>query len=91
MIWCEHRLQPPDLVDKTGYNPVDKPGIKNRAMFISPYLRRPIRPLNKVLSERERETIGLVSLAPANDVLGDGVASDPVVWDGSAKRAAGSK
>lgn len=30
-----------------------KLGASSRATFISPYLRRPLRPLDKVLSERE--------------------------------------
>jgi hypothetical protein len=33
--------------------PVKKLGAGSRATFISPYLRRPLRPLQKVLSERE--------------------------------------
>ncbi|GAB4392722.1 MAG: hypothetical protein Tsb0032_09430 [Kiloniellaceae bacterium] len=28
-------------------------GSGNRATFVSPYLRRPLRPLNKVLNERD--------------------------------------
>ncbi|NIA67632.1 hypothetical protein HBA54_03430 [Pelagibius litoralis] len=60
-------------------------------MFISPYLRRPIRPLNKVLSEREQETVGIGSLAPANDLLSDGVTGDSTGWAERGKRALFSK
>lgn len=35
--------------------PVKKLGAGSRATFISPYLRRPLRPLDKVLSEREEQ------------------------------------
>jgi hypothetical protein len=37
---------------KTQGKPVKKLGSGSRATFISPYLRRPLRPLDKVLSER---------------------------------------
>lgn len=32
-----------------------KLGTASRATFVSPYLRRPLRPLDKVLSEREEQ------------------------------------
>jgi hypothetical protein len=38
---------------KNKAKPLQKTGPGNRATFISPYLRRPLRPLNKVLNERE--------------------------------------
>ncbi|GAB4363714.1 MAG: hypothetical protein Kow00114_19930 [Kiloniellaceae bacterium] len=42
-------------------------GSGSHATFVSPYLRRPLRPLDKVLSEREERTEdGLVPEA-AND------------------------
>ena len=47
---------------------MDKPGTEARTVFVSPYLRRPIRPLNKVLSEREEEAADLGAVQPANDV-----------------------
>jgi len=39
----------------------------NRATFISPYLRRPLRSLNKVLSERDDQDEDGVPQQPAND------------------------
>ncbi|WP_422366967.1 hypothetical protein [Pelagibius sp.] len=74
---------------------MDKPGVKNRAMFISPYLRRPIRPLNKVLVEREQETVNLAQSEPANDTPHSTVAGggfvDPADWVASVRRALSAK
>jgi hypothetical protein len=50
---------------------VKKLGLGGRATFISPYLRRPLRPLEKVMSERgdhdEGERAVLRSGDPAHD------------------------
>ncbi len=74
---------------------MDKPGVKNRAMFISPYLRRPIRPLKKVLVEREQEAVNLAQTEPANDApsgsASGGVFVDPADWVASVKRALSAK
>lgn len=62
-----------------------KLGAASRATFISPYLRRPLRPLDKVLSERE--------VRPADDTadaLGEPRADTaaPATWSMSRKAAA---
>jgi len=74
-------------VDKSGNNPVDKPGAGNRATFISPYLRRPIRPLKTVLSDREQESLPQAHSSPANDFLTERVVVEPAGWSGKSKRA----
>jgi len=50
---------------------VKKFGSGARATFVSPYLRRPLRPLDKVLSEREERSEDTVLQDPANDVASD--------------------
>lgn len=42
-------------------------GSGSRATFISPYLRRPLRPLDRVLREREERSDEDVPAVPAND------------------------
>lgn len=44
-----------------------KLGSGSRATFVSPYLRRPLRSLNKVLSERDEEGEALTGRQAAND------------------------
>jgi hypothetical protein len=50
---------------------VTKFGSGSRATFISPYLRRPLRSLNKVLSERDDQDDDGVPQEPANDPHGE--------------------
>ena len=52
---------------KSRANPVKKLGSGSRATFVSPYLRRPLRPLDKVLSEREDRDDESLSTLSAND------------------------
>jgi hypothetical protein len=44
---------PSDNARKSREIPVKKLGSGSRATFVSPYLRRPLRPLHKVLNERD--------------------------------------
>ena len=44
-----------------------KLGSGSRATFVSPYLRRPLRALDKVLSEREERCDDDVSMASTHD------------------------
>ena len=67
MIWCEHLSHLQDVVDNLGNNSVDKRGAEARSVFVSPYLRRPIRPLDKVLNERGQSAVDLDRVQPAND------------------------
>lgn len=70
---------------------MDKLGTEARAVFVSPYLRRPIRPLNKVLSEREGDVVDLGCVQAANDVgRGDEVV-EPPHWLDDVKRMLFSK
>ena len=64
-----------------------KPGDENRAMFISPYLRRPIRPLKKVLSERDEDTVAIGRMRAANDGTVEAVTFDSASWRSGRKRA----
>jgi len=52
-------------------------GSGSRATFISPYLRRPLRSLNKVLSERDEEVEEGLPQEPANDSHAEAAAA---VW-----------
>ena len=65
---------------------MDKPGTGNRATFISPYLRRPIRPLKTVLGDREQDPLAQPQTAPANDFLTERVVVGPASWSGKSKR-----
>ena len=65
-------------------------------MFISPYLRRPIRPLKKVLSERDEDTVAIGRMRAANDGAVNGavnaaavesVTLDSASWRNGRKRA----
>ena len=64
-----------------------KLGPGSRATFISPYLRRPLRTLNKVLSEREEEELDVSPRTPANDARSE---VGPVAWTGRGKPAVAS-
>ena len=57
--------------------PVKKLGSGSRATFVSPYLRRPLRPLDKVLSEREDRDDEDMPTLHANDGSDTLV---PVAW-----------
>lgn len=62
-----------------------KLGSGSRATFVSPYLRRPLRPLDKVLNERddsEASGAGLIAGEAAEDVAQN--------WERPSKRAAAS-
>jgi len=64
---------------------VKKLGSGSRATFVSPYLRRPLRPLDKVLNERddsEGSGAGLMAGEAAEDA--------GQAWEAPAKRAAAS-
>lgn len=63
-----------------------KLGAGSRATFISPYLRRPLRPLDKVLSEREERAD-----EAGPDALGDATGEEPAsaTW-GSPRDSAAS-
>ena len=54
---------------------MNKFGSGSRATFISPYLRRPLRSLNKVLSERDEDVEDCAQQEPANDPHADASAS----------------
>ena len=66
---------------------MNKFGSGSRATFISPYLRRPLRPLHKVLSEREERTDDSVLQEPANDEVSE---YGSTTWSLVSKSAAGS-
>lgn len=66
---------------------MDKRGAETRATFVSPYLRRPIRPLNKVLNERHQEEVDLSNVQPANDVAPESFRRERRRWLDSVKRA----
>ena len=70
---------------------MDKRGAETRATFVSPYLRRPIRPLNKVLNERHQEEVDLGTVQPANDVAPESFRREHRRWLESVKRALFSK
>ena len=67
---------------------MNKPGTTSRVTFISPYLRRPLRPLDKVLSEREDRASDETPTAPSGqggDVMGS------ATWSLPRKSAVGSE
>lgn len=68
-------------------NPVKKAGSGSRATFVSPYLRRPLRPLQKVLNEREE---GDDDVAAALTVTEEGAESASTTWSLSRKAAGAS-
>ena len=65
-----------------------KLGSGSRATFVSPYLRRPLRPLDKVLSEREERDEEELSALPVSDGR-ESIA--PAVWELRRKSAAASE
>jgi hypothetical protein len=66
---------------------VRKFGFGSRATFVSPYLRRPLRPLDKVLSERDDQA---THSGPAL-VVGDGTdEATSATWSNVRKPAATS-
>ena len=52
-----------------------KLGLGGRVSFISPYLRRPLRPLDKVLSERGDHDDGERAVLRCDDPAADGVSA----------------
>lgn len=66
---------------------MNKFGSGSRATFISPYLRRPLRPLHKVLSEREERADDSVLQEPANN---DASEYGSTTWGVVSKSAAAS-
>lgn len=63
-------------------------GSGSRATFVSPYLRRPLRPLQKVLNEREA---GDDDPAVALTVTEESADSGSTTWSLSRKAAGGSE
>lgn len=61
-----------------------KLGSGSRATFVSPYLRRPLRPLDKVLNERDEPDSAGAGLIPGE------VADEAPVWERPGKRAIAS-
>jgi len=72
---------------KSRVTPVKKLGSGSRATFVSPYLRRPLRPLDKVLSEREERAEEGTPALPAND---GSEALGSVTWDFPRRSASAS-
>ena len=50
---------------------MNKPASGTRATFVSPYLRRPLRPLDKVLNEREERPEEAVVQEAGGDVASE--------------------
>lgn len=72
-----------------GANSLKKLGPGSRATFVSPYLRRPLRPLSKVLTERDDDgQVEAASQQPANDALSR---EEPGIWSGPRKSVAASE
>jgi hypothetical protein len=66
--------------------PVKKLGSGSRATFVSPYLRRPLRPLDKVLSERDEAE------SPGAGLVAGEAADEPAPgWRNPRKRAAAAE
>jgi len=67
---------------------VSKFGSGNRATFVSPYLRRPLRPLKKVMIERQDGAEGGQE-QPANDLGPNDLGADAAAaqWSALDKRA----
>ena len=65
-----------------------KLGSGSRATFVSPYLRRPLRPLQKVLNDRDEGGEDGMSPLSAND---ESVESGSATWSHARKAAAASK
>ena len=65
-----------------------KLGSGSRATFVSPYLRRPLRPLQKVLSDRDE---GGDEVAAVLSVTEESVDSGSATWSFRRKAAAASK
>lgn len=63
-------------------------GSGSRATFVSPYLRRPLRPLDKVLSERDEGDDDCGQQDIADD---EGVDARSATWGRSRKSAAASE
>jgi len=66
---------------------VKKFGSGSRATFVSPYLRRPLRPLDKVLSEREERSDDALLQEAVND---EGSEYGSATWGLSRNSAAAS-
>jgi len=67
---------------------VKKLGSGSRATFVSPYLRRPLRPLQKVLSDRD---VGDDEVAAALSVTEESADSGSTTWSFRRKAVAASK
>ena len=67
------------IVSKIQGKPLKKLGLGSRVSFISPYLRRPLRPLHKVLSERAEGEEMEQAVLHRGDLAGDATSATPAL------------